>query len=174
MKLGYVIGRFNPLHKGHEHIIEKMINDNDEHIIFIGSSNKSRTKENPFSFEERKEMILKVFPHANVISLPDFNNLSDWKSNLLTNIDNFIKEKISLKIKEINLYTGIKKGDDVLRNEWLHGTGHNIQGVVLKNNINATDIRNNIYNNNNIINIKELHKEIFDYILNKKEILLEI
>lgn len=173
MNIGYVIGRFNPLHKGHEHIIRKMINNNEEHIIFIGSSNKSRTKNNPFTFKERKEMILSVFPKAQIISLPDFDNLQEWKATLLEKIDEFCHNKNIKKIDNIKLYTGVKKGDDILRNEWLKGTNHIINPVLLKHNINATDIRNSIYSNLEI-NTNLLNENILNYILNKKKILLEI
>ena len=53
------IGRFQPLHNGHAHILDKMFeNQNDLGVILIGSSFQARTIKNPFTFEEREDMIV--------------------------------------------------------------------------------------------------------------------
>jgi len=51
------IGRFQPLHLGHEAIIRKAFEISDHVLIVVGSSTASRSLRNPFSFEERKAMI---------------------------------------------------------------------------------------------------------------------
>ena len=56
-KLGFTIGRFQFFHEGHESLIDKGLELCEKFVILIGSSDKSRTKDNPFTFEERKEMI---------------------------------------------------------------------------------------------------------------------
>lgn len=53
-----IIGRFQPFHHGHLQLIKKAFETADNVIIFIGSSKTSRTIKNPWSFEERREMIL--------------------------------------------------------------------------------------------------------------------
>ena len=35
MKVGFTIGKFAPLHKGHEYLINKGIKENDEFYIFL-------------------------------------------------------------------------------------------------------------------------------------------
>ncbi len=40
-KLGLVLGRFQPLHYGHVHIMERAFSENDEVVICIGSAQKS-------------------------------------------------------------------------------------------------------------------------------------
>ena len=47
------IGRFQPFHKGHLKILQKLAKKYDEIIIGIGSSQYSNTLENPFTSEER-------------------------------------------------------------------------------------------------------------------------
>ena len=60
-KTGLVLGRFQTFHKGHEYIINKALEICDKVLVFIGSSDKSGTIENPFSYELRKKMIKKVY-----------------------------------------------------------------------------------------------------------------
>jgi bifunctional NMN adenylyltransferase/nudix hydrolase len=52
------IGRFQPYHKGHEIVIETASRLAHNVIILIGSSNQPRNWRNPFTFTERKNMIL--------------------------------------------------------------------------------------------------------------------
>ena len=57
MKVGILVGRFQPLHKGHVKAIQFARNNSDKLYIIVGSAEKSNQKRNPFSFEERKRMI---------------------------------------------------------------------------------------------------------------------
>jgi cytidyltransferase-like protein len=57
LKIGFVVGRFQPFHLGHAELISKAYSKCDHLIIFIGSSNISRTVNNPFTFEERRSVI---------------------------------------------------------------------------------------------------------------------
>ncbi|MGA3854978.1 adenylyltransferase/cytidyltransferase family protein, partial [Bacillus pumilus] len=54
---GFIIGRFQPFHKGHLEVIKKIAEEVDEIIIGIGSAQKSHTLENPFTAGERILMI---------------------------------------------------------------------------------------------------------------------
>ena len=60
-KRSLVVGRFQPLHIGHEAIINKALELSDNVIIFIGSADKEGTKDNPFSYETRKQMLELVY-----------------------------------------------------------------------------------------------------------------
>lgn len=51
------IGRFSPFHKGHAYVLEQALRTSKLTIVLIGSSGQSRSLKNPFSFQERKEMI---------------------------------------------------------------------------------------------------------------------
>jgi len=61
---GLVIGRFQPLHKGHEMIINTALSFCDKVYIYIGSAQISRCENNPYNYEERKHMIELAFPKA--------------------------------------------------------------------------------------------------------------
>ena len=59
MKYEYavVIGRFNPLHLGHCDLLKKAAEKAQHLIILVGSSGGPRNIKNPFTFEERKDVI---------------------------------------------------------------------------------------------------------------------
>ena len=64
------IGRFQPFHNGHKAIVNAAIKQAKEVIIVVGSSFASRNIRNPFTFEERRQMIKSVFPGNNVKVVP--------------------------------------------------------------------------------------------------------
>ena len=53
-----LIGRFQPLHNAHLEIIKRCTALTDQLVIVAGSAKQPRTYKNPFTFEERKRMIL--------------------------------------------------------------------------------------------------------------------
>lgn len=56
------IGRFQPFHLGHKRVIDEALKMAKKVIIVIGSARAARNIRNPFTFEERKDMIEVVFP----------------------------------------------------------------------------------------------------------------
>jgi len=60
-KVGLYVGRFQPMHRGHESIIRKALKICDIVIVAIGSSQEEHTERNPFSVSLRAEMIKKIF-----------------------------------------------------------------------------------------------------------------
>ena len=74
-----LIGRFQPFHKGHLQAIKKILKEANEVVIVIGSSQFKNTVENPFSAEERLEMIRQALKEEmisryQVFKVPDINN----------------------------------------------------------------------------------------------------
>lgn len=53
-----LIGRFQPLHNAHLEIIKRCTALTDQLVIVAGSAKQPRTYKNPFTFEERRKMIL--------------------------------------------------------------------------------------------------------------------
>ena len=80
---GLLIGRFQPFHKGHLAAINFGLSQVDNLWIGIGSSNKSNEKRNPFSADERKEMILSSLDESTlnrvqIFYIPDINDHAKW------------------------------------------------------------------------------------------------
>ncbi|MHA1747568.1 MAG: nicotinamide-nucleotide adenylyltransferase [Promethearchaeota archaeon] len=83
MKKALFIGRFQPFHKGHLHAIKYILANFQEIIIVIGSSNKRDTFENPFSFEERRDMIKKSGVWCKIIRVKDVKDDKKWVKSII-------------------------------------------------------------------------------------------
>jgi len=59
---GIVIGRFQPFHKAHSEIVHMALALSEKVIVIIGSHNRAPDPRNPFSSEERTELILEALP----------------------------------------------------------------------------------------------------------------
>ncbi len=84
-KTALIIGRFQPFHLGHLKLIEIAADNSEKLIIGIGSSQESNTKENPFTADERKEMIensVNIRILCEIIPIPDINNDKIWVSHV--------------------------------------------------------------------------------------------
>lgn len=99
-KVGLLVGRFQPFHRGHESIVRKMLEDCDKIIIAIGSAQLASTESNPFRYDYRRFMIQKVFPEyfnrIVILGITDRVNPSDdasWGEYLL----NTIYQSINIK-----------------------------------------------------------------------------
>jgi bifunctional NMN adenylyltransferase/nudix hydrolase len=62
MRLGVYIGRFQPFHLGHLHVVRQALMHVDRLLILIGSSGEPRTSDNPWNERERSNMILHGMP----------------------------------------------------------------------------------------------------------------
>lgn len=60
---GVFIGRFQPLHAGHEHIIRDALDRVAKLIVLVGSANVARDPRNPFTFDERAHMLRASFAY---------------------------------------------------------------------------------------------------------------
>lgn len=86
---GLLIGRFQPFHLGHIDAIKFALTKVEKLWLGIGSSNKSPEKENPFSADERKEMILnslepEILQNIEIFYIPDLDDHKKWIENLDT------------------------------------------------------------------------------------------
>lgn len=67
------VGRFQPFHKGHLLVLQGMVKVCGKVNIVIGSSDAKREADNPFSAEERKEMIQRALQEEDIIPTYDIN-----------------------------------------------------------------------------------------------------
>jgi len=91
-KIAFYPGRFQPFHKGHLSAIQWILRNFDFVVIGVGSSQESRTRKNPFSFNERKKMIertLKAYgikkSKYRIVPIPDFFNDEKWSKYCMKN-----------------------------------------------------------------------------------------
>ena len=95
MKVGILVGRFQPLHKGHVKAIQFARNNSDKLYIIVGSAEKSNQKRNPFSFEERKRMIelaineKKLQDNISIVPINDANNHTEWIASIKNTIGEY-------------------------------------------------------------------------------------
>ncbi len=117
--IGSIIGRFQPFHNGHLKLILHILDKVKFLKIGIGSSQYSFTKNNPFSFEERKKMIVGSLEevgvdssHVRIYPIPDMHNIDKWikKSiEILEKVDIFYSN--NEYIRQIFLEKGFKIGE---------------------------------------------------------------
>jgi nicotinamide-nucleotide adenylyltransferase len=91
---GLLIGRFQPFHLGHLEALQFALSKVEKLWVGLGSSNKPIEKNNPFSAEERKEMILSSIddPMKDKISIyfiPDLDNHVKWIEKIDTIVPKF-------------------------------------------------------------------------------------
>ncbi|MBT3970908.1 MAG: adenylyltransferase/cytidyltransferase family protein [Euryarchaeota archaeon] len=76
-----VLGRFQPFHKGHEHLV-KSAASLGKVTIAIGSSEAEQDPDNPWSKEERTAMVKtwanSVGIEIEVVCIPDLNDPPNW------------------------------------------------------------------------------------------------
>jgi len=86
MHRGFYVGRFQPLHEGHESVLREIATDCDHLVVGIGSADKSHTVENPFTAGERHVMITRTLAdvdvEAAVIPLVDVDRNALWASHV--------------------------------------------------------------------------------------------
>jgi nicotinamide-nucleotide adenylyltransferase len=89
------IGRFQPYHRGHQAVLEKIAAEVEEIVIVIGSAQESHTPENPFTGGERMEMIYAALSESDlrercvVTPLQDIKRNSVWVSHLQSMVPRF-------------------------------------------------------------------------------------
>ncbi len=91
---GLFIGRFQPFHNGHLHIIKQILEEVDGLIIGIGSAQHGFTEENPFTAEERKDMISRTLSKEGlkdfeIIPIPDVNDDDKWVCHVSSLVPEF-------------------------------------------------------------------------------------
>ncbi len=85
------IGRFQPFHNGHLLVIKGMTKVCGRIIVAIGSANLPVSPENPFTVEERKEMIQRALQGEDIIpvfdisfiEVPDQSSDAHWTTSVL-------------------------------------------------------------------------------------------
>ena len=86
------VGRFQPFHNGHYAVVRRALEISERLILLIGSSNRSRSMRNPFTYAERSEMIRKCLTkeelsRVTILDLEDFvYNDTAWVTNVQSKV----------------------------------------------------------------------------------------
>ena len=133
---GLLIGRFQPFHLGHLDALHFALSKVDKLWIGLGSSNKLPEKNNPFSAEERKQMILNSIDDSiknkiEIYFIPDFENHQKWVEHIDTIVPEF---DIIFTNDEMTEYLYSKRGKKVFtipftKRDILSGT--NIRDLII-------------------------------------------
>ena len=83
--------RAQPFHNGHKSLVDLMLKECEKSYIILGSIQESRTEKNPFTFEERKQMIINIYNDKVIIDgvndIPSDNN--KWVNSVIEKIDGY-------------------------------------------------------------------------------------
>jgi len=138
---GLMMGRFQPFHLGHLDLVKQILNECDEVIIAITSSQFNYLEKDPFTAGERIEMIHNSLKDSSldlnkifVVSLENQFNVATWASYLKSALPHFDK---------------VYSGNDYV-SMLLSDSGIDVVKPVFLNRVkfNATKIRNMIITNN--------------------------
>lgn len=81
--IGLFVGKFQPFHKGHLETVKYILGECSQAKLVIGSSQYHGTAQNPFSLQEREEMISRALSEAQLTnctlgSMEDVHNFPLW------------------------------------------------------------------------------------------------
>ena len=84
---GFLIGRFQPFHLGHLEAVNFALSKVDQLYLGIGSSNKSNESRNPFTADERNQMIKSsldetTMQRISLYNIPDVDDHSKWTESI--------------------------------------------------------------------------------------------
>ena len=83
-KFAVYCGRFNPIHLGHERVINSMLKEYgiNNSLLIIGSSNADLSLRHFFSYDERRTFIKTIYPDIKLIGIPDYHTDETWLTAL--------------------------------------------------------------------------------------------
>lgn len=145
------IGRFQPVHNGHIKTMHNALDVSNKLIVLCGSSNQSGTAKNPLTFHQRANLILKSLKgyenRVSIAGINDYENDKDWERAVNNTINSLSKSGSKIAI------IGHFKDDS----SYYLNNFPEYELIKMPNfdNINATDIRNAI-NNNDLAFVKSV------------------
>lgn len=137
------IGRFQPLHNGHQHILQALLDDGDHVRIGIGSPYQSNP-ENPFSARCRENMLHRTLPQSNysVVRIRDFSYIDEYSDGERW------REEVQARLGPVDiLISGNEWVQNLLEDEYHVMSPSEIIGEERHKGISATQIRKRLRNN---------------------------
>ncbi|MDP7282377.1 MAG: adenylyltransferase/cytidyltransferase family protein [Candidatus Undinarchaeales archaeon] len=131
MTTGLFIGRFQPFHNGHLHVIKQILKECDKIIIGIGSANSEITEQNPLTSTKRKELIEQVLQSENI---------TNYRIVLINDQETHQLWADEVRKKANPFDTMYVSGDNV-RLDFIKSCGFEVKEVDFLDGISATKIR---------------------------------
>lgn len=180
MKYDYVVllGRMQPVHKGHIHLIRQALKISKNVIILIGSANSGRNPRNPFTFKEREDMIYEALKE---IKNEDFLEGSPYERVFIEPLNDYLyrdAEWISEVDKIVNDTISFVDSDKTDAKIAIFGFDKDSTTYYLKmfpqwevelidtqfGSFNATDIRNAYFQKNPVLSPVSLANSTIEYL----------
>lgn len=166
---GIFLGRFSPLHNGHNYTIDHIIADGLTPVIIIGSAQDEGSAKNPYTTRQRMDMIHLKYPDMRVLLLEDQLNWDNWHDSLVFTLQSKLNTTC---LSSITIYTHNKEQDRLdftfrgidYTNEF-YSKMYEVDGMQVKNlpqsgiDIHATDIRADLDGNKH-----NLHPKVYNYL----------
>ena len=118
-KNGLIIGRFSPVHKGHNKLINESLKRCKRTLVLVGSAQESGTLRNPLNLSFRTQLIRKCYPGLTDQALMirgindlknELNNDFSWGEYVKTKVINYIGDFTDLIIY----------GNDTVKRTWFN------------------------------------------------------
>ena len=140
MKVGIFIGRFQPIHSGHIHALGIAASQVSKLYILVGSANQCRSIKNPWTYDERVNMIRSKLwtnhiTNVEIVPLNDhpYSN-PQWMSDVRATIEHY-------NMGSPILFGHVKEGNDYLH--WFPEL--EFRSIEAHTNICSTKIRKEMY-----------------------------
>lgn len=144
--LGFLVGRFNPLHAGHRDLIRQAASESESLLVLIGSANSPRTIKNPFTFHERENAILQFLNHEGINNVYIYP-LNDYKysdSQWLSDVSSIIEENRQFfPDSSVTMFGYMKDGNEYLK----MFPQYKFRNIKTKYEICSSDIRKDWFDN---------------------------
>ena len=133
---GLLIGRFQPFHLGHLEALRFALSKVDKLWVGLGSSNRPVEKDNPFTAQQRKEMVLSSIDDfmkekISIYFIPDVDNHIQWIEKIYTIVPKF---DIIFSNDDLTKHLYSKRNTKVLAIPFLNReslSGTNIRDLIL-------------------------------------------
>lgn len=143
MKIGFTIGKFAPLHKGHQYLIEKGLKEMDKFYVII-----YETQVTEVPLETRGSWIQQIYPEVNLLyakNPPSQYGLDEESIKIQTD---YLRELVK-DIEVTHFYNSEPYGKFVARDLEIEEV--QVDRKRIKYPISGTDIRNNVKENEEYI-----------------------
>jgi nicotinamide-nucleotide adenylyltransferase len=96
MRVGLLVGRFQPFHLGHLEAVKYALAQSDYVYVVVGSAQRNHERDNPFTAGERIEMVKSALDGNGVdpsrwmaVPIPDADSHSLWVSTVVSMVPKF-------------------------------------------------------------------------------------